>query len=127
MGTNSTKGLASINIVCIIKACARHRVVTLKFGDLELSFDPKVKTPRPGSTKFVESHESQSVPHTQSPVTEITEQQQTNITREALVIDELALRDEQFAELLVTDPQAAEQMLVDGELDDDDESRGDDE
>lgn len=123
-GSSPIKGLASTNIVGIIKACARHRVVTLKFGDLELSFDPKVKTTRPRSTNLVEPEPSQSDPQIQIPVTEITEQQK-HIARGALTFDELTFRDQQFAELLVIDPQAAEQMLVDGELDDDDEPERD--
>lgn len=126
-GINPKIDLASINIALIIKACARHRVATLKFGDLEISFGPKVKTTRTGPTFLEEVPPSPSEAHVEPPVTEITEQQQKNIARAALEQDELSLREQQFAELLVTDPEAAEQMLADGELDDVDDERGDDE
>lgn len=124
-GSNVKKELASTDIVRIIKTCARHRVVTLKFGDLDLSFNPQVKTTRQRSTENVEPL-SQRDPHVKPPVTEITEQEQRTIASESLRLDELALRKQQFSELLITDPAAAEQMLADGELDDVDDELGDD-
>lgn len=140
-GTKLTRGsspkieLASSDIALIIKACARHGVATLKFGDLSLSFSPQVETPRteptfPGEVRPWETGdpvEVPSEPHVQPPVTEMTDQERKNIERAAFEQDELTLREQQFAELMVTDPEAAEQMLVDGELDDVDDEHGDDE
>lgn len=128
MASNQKIELASTDIALIIKACARHGVATLKFGDLELSFSPQVETtstrpPLPGDDPVQVLSEA----HVQPPVAEITEYQQSNIAKAALEHDELILREQQFAELVVTDPEAAEQMLVDGELDDADDDNGDSE
>jgi hypothetical protein len=111
MGVRTTKGLASEDICLIIESCSNHGVSTLKFGDFELSFGPKAQALPPGEDGNIDS----SIP----PVTEITDDQRTKLAKDALEQDELDLRERQFAELTITDPLAAERMLIDEEVEND--------
>lgn len=115
------KGLATADVCLIIEKCDIHGVASLKFGDLELSFCPPVETPalkrqphRADSTGTVE-------PHSTIPDATMSDQQHKNLSKAALEQDELTLREQEIAELLITDPLEAERMLRDEELEDDDD------
>lgn len=112
-GTSATKNFPSAEEVCkIVDICARNRVAKLKFGPLLVVFDPPEwisHTPAPGPATPV-----------QAPENVILEQQ--NEEKRSLEEEEINLREQQIAELLVSDPLKAEELMEQGdlvELDDD--------
>ncbi len=93
----------------------------MKFGALELRFDPQVSpAPYPVSREAYLAHPN--------PVTEITEEQHDQMTRDAVEAEEVNLREDRLAQMFIEDPVRAEELLRDGELEDADEPEsGDDE
>lgn len=117
MAVNGKKSGLSVTQVCtIIRECTKHKVSTLKFGDLELSFsvnDPRIYNKE--SDKKLAKSKSET-----QPVKAITEEQHTKLNKEAIEKEELELRQEQMSTMFIEDPFMAEQLLKDGELEDDD-------
>lgn len=106
---SENSSLTAGDIGLILKACKATGVTTLKFGDLCVEF----------GNKPVPSHLAESLhlpPLHTIPVTEITEIQKQQ-SKESLFQSEQALKEDQIAELWITDPYKAEQMLANGELD----------
>lgn len=106
--------LDSEEVCRIIDASARAGVRVLKFGGLYLQM---------GEPKAVRESLPDSPPlaaHTPTPATEIAELNHVSQSQDALELDELQEREDQIAELLLTDPLRAEELIRDGELEEDD-------
>ena len=106
--TNSMKAnekiLLTAEEVCIIlKTCGEAKVAELQFGPLHVWFDKSV-------AKIVK--EECPIP---LPATEIAETQEI-IAKEAHIEEEIRTREDQVAELWITNPQKAEEMVLKGEL-----------
>lgn len=122
MSDVNPKRVSSAEEVClIIEACGEAGVAELKFGDLYLRFGTKtepehqtthVLTPRVlGTSKKASSPE---------PAAEIAATQ-SEMAEKSLLADEIALREQELAEMFLTDPARAEELLMQGELTDDEE------
>ena len=112
-------------VLRIIEASAKSGVAILKFGDLELNFRPS----QPGTLPTPGEAPSQSVLPLASPPEKIpvlTDEAQAEAAQRELELSELDLRDQQLAELMITDPAEFERQMHQGELEDD-ESGADDE
>ncbi len=119
MANNRAKIHLSAKDVCdIIEASAKHKVTILKFGELQIEFGTKVE---PQATSVAQEVFS---PLNNNPDKEISEKAHEASTKATLVADELELRAEQIALMQIENPLLAQQLLLDGELEDDD---GDDE
>lgn len=130
-GTNSTrvtKGLGQgkkldlDHISDIIKACAEHGVSVIKFGDLRIWFGPQANQPAQPLSPAAPVRTAHS---NITPVAEMTDMQHDQQTKDALENEELELRQQQIAELMVTDPLKAEELIERGELQDADDEHGD--
>lgn len=106
--------LSSLDICTIIEACAEYQVTKLKFGDLYLELGRH--TPR--ATVPTQSF---------SPGTAIPEINHDQINQDSIETDEVRLREAEIAELMLTDPRKAEEMIENGELEDDTDESGEDE
>lgn len=104
------KGLGAEGICAIIKACGEARVAILQFGELCIWMDGPVArealNPAPRTTS----------PHHPEAAISV---QQKKAEEKALVQAELALKSDEAAELLLTDPARFEELLLQGALDDD--------
>lgn len=107
--------LSSQEVCDIIKVCAETQALELKFDGLHIRFGTKAKDNPP----LVEPD-----PLTKSNSdAEISEKQHAQLTKDSLEDDELRTREDQLAELLITDPLAAEEMLRNEELEDADDDQ----
>lgn len=106
-GTKSTakNDLQSQDICSIIDTCAKNKVTALKYGGLEISFLAETVIP-----KTVLSN---------PPDNDISEEQHVQNNTESFLKEEVMTREEQLALLLIEDPVRYEQMLEDGELEED--------
>lgn len=110
---NQKTALSSQEVCAILEAGAKNGVSVLKFGDLLVRFGrhatPTTAIPEPATTATVtpETHEAQ--------------------TKDTLEVEELRLREQELAELQITDPLKYEQMLEDGDLDEESVDEPDDE
>jgi hypothetical protein len=113
-------GLKAEEISLIIKACEQARVRVLKYAGLYIEFG------RPADAPQVQEEEQVSIPHapqdrgiaapaTHPAVAEITDIQKRESDK-SLLKEELDLKDDQLAEMWITDPYAAEQLVIDGQL-----------
>lgn len=110
---SKNSSLTARDIALILDACNKADVRVMKYAGLYLEFWPKrPQAPEPGVTQ-PELHLPEL--HT-IPVTEITAIQKQQ-SKESLFQGEQALKEDQIAELWITDPYKAEQMLANGELD----------
>jgi len=112
------KSLDSKDILSIIESCATHGVILLKLENLHLELGKRTQQEDPSELLTSETHPKPTE-------AAISEQQHATITQETLEEDELAIRDEQLAEMLLTDPQGAEEMLLNEELEDARDDRSD--
>lgn len=106
-GTNSLgekeKNFLSGDEICsIIEVCAKRGVGEFVYGPLSFNFGTKKDT-QPARNGA------------QLPENVIQEQQKIEET--TLLSEELRTKEEQIAELLITDPLYAEELIVSGELD----------
>lgn len=113
--SNKNKNLTVRDVCAIIKACSSYGVTSLKFGELQVKLNPKEVLPSSSNPK-------PTIPT----VDEITEHQHEDQTKEALEDEEIRLRQSQIALALIENPELAEQLMIDGELEDDDDSGDDD-
>lgn len=102
--------LSSQEVDAIIRSCRENGVTSLKVRDLEITFSQPVKV----------SEDKKPTPEVSVPVPEMTDAEIKIKNREALEHDEVSLKEDRIANLLITDPLKYEQMLLDGELEDDD-------
>jgi hypothetical protein len=98
--------LNAADVRSIIVTCGESNVAKLKFGDLEVEFAPKCEPPAP---------KPDSLP---APAAEIAAIQE-KVEQSSIECDEIALREEQVAEMMLTNPAQAEELLARGELEDD--------
>lgn len=91
----------------LIDTCAKKGVVELKYGPLHVSFGLKQAKATPGPT----------IP---APSPQYIQVEQDKAHAEAIEHEEIVTREEQIAELLITDPLGAEEMLVRGQLEPED-------
>lgn len=110
--------LSTDDVIRIIESSAKCGVVVLKFQDLMVSFDKQVEPevvlpggPANNSASMVEAP---------------TEQQLQTQDQRAFEKSEMELRDEQLAELAITNPLEFERLINQGELEDDTDIDGDD-
>lgn len=113
------KRLDSAEVCVIIEACAKHGVVELKFHDLELKFGKQTEQ---GTGLPLNPGDNVALP----PVAVMTEKDHEKNTESVLEEEEISLRENQIAELQIDDPVAAEELIMNGELEDVDDKRGDD-
>lgn len=93
--------LKSDELEDILKLCSRYKVKALKCGNLELSWD-----------EHVVYDFSQGTP---VPKAEILAEQSSEENK-SLLQTEAELREEQIANMLIEDPSAAEALIAEGEL-----------
>lgn len=103
--TGKSKDFISCEEVCkIIEVAAKRGVAELKFGVLELKFGPALSKPTaPGPT--IPAFRSENV---------LQEQQIEH--EKAILSEEIRTREEQVAELMISDPLAAEEMMLQEEV-----------
>lgn len=95
------------NIILIIKACAENNVSKFSVDTLAFEFgQPKIKD---------------DVIITE-PLTQVVHEKMDS---ETLVAEELKTRNEQMQMLLIENPLLAEEMIADGDLEDDESESGD--
>ena len=127
MKPTDEKGSLSVGEVCdILTLCRTAGVAKMKFRDLDVEFSPKGPEPTIITQslsdltipELTERYKKLKKPVSTPPATDLAEQQ-AQAAEKALVADEIELREQQLAELWVTDPAKAEQLLMSGELRDD--------
>ena len=114
-GTSITAGnktLASKDICEILEACGKFGVRELSYESLQVKFGP---APREASDQNQNTNSSS--------VTEITENKHKEQTERAVEEAEVLTREEQLAYAMVENPALYEQLLRDGELEDDDNDK----
>lgn len=104
------KQLSVEEICSIIEACRNAGVTSMKCGPLELSFGKQTESP---SEKPA--------------VTEITDDQHEKSNEDALVQEELRTRQDQIDQMLIENPSLAEELVAQGDLEDDDDGADGDE
>lgn len=111
--------LSTEQVVSILKASARCKVSVLKFRDLYVKFDTQVEqgSALPGSPQ---QHAFTST------VAEMTDIQHQQSDLAALEQSELELREAELEELKITNPVRYEELVNEGELDENDERPRDD-
>ena len=122
--TNSRSGMkltgvekllfTSSDVCAIIQSCANHKVKTLKCQGLELDFSQTAETT---STPSGSVRDDSGL----APVAAITEETHDQMTKETIERDELLLREQEIAMSLIENPSLAEELLLDGELEDADD------
>lgn len=106
--------LSTVDVCAIIKACGEAGVRRLSFDGLRLSLekpssDPRPPTPNPWEIGPGPSLATPSVPTPTAP-------EHSEIEKDTLEADELAIREAQMAELWITNPLRAEELISSGEL-----------
>ena len=93
--------LSGKEICTIIDICAKKGVGEFVYGPLSFKFGPKL-APQPART-------GPSVP-------ENVIQEQISIEKDALLSEELQTKEEQIAELMISNPLLAEELMIGGDL-----------
>jgi len=105
----------SVDDVCaIIRACGEAGVRRLSFDGLRLSLDKPSSEPRPPNPNPWELGPGPEAPPP-SPETPAA-LEHSEIQKDTLEADSLALRRAQIEDLLLEDPLRAEEMITNGEL-----------
>lgn len=108
------ESLPNATEICkIIVTCRRAGVSSLKLGPLEVEFGARSAPPLPDPALQVHIG---AVPPPAAQVPEQTIQAQREIEKLSLEEQGIQTREEQVAELLVTDPLLAEDLMMMGEL-----------
>lgn len=103
MACSEEKALTVEQIQAIMEQCSKFNVLKLKFGTLNIEFD------RPTNPNRLDQKIDPVPPETLKKSEE-----------DAILRDEVALRDEQIKEMHITDPLRAEELLLDGKIESDD-------
>jgi hypothetical protein len=100
------RDLSAQDICALIKACGEYGVAQLKLGDLELAFTSQ--------TERSWLHQARHAPtlHSHLPEAAISEAHPNEQNEHSLEQAELALKNDQLAELLLTDPAAYEEAVL---------------
>lgn len=105
----------AVDALCsIIEACGNANVAELKFGDLYLKMGQKTPISDPRSLSLEDSGQLE-LPLPRPSAKEIAELQAKEAKR-ALERDEIAIREQQLADMFIEDPAEAERLLIQGEL-----------
>lgn len=97
------KSFISVEDLCkILESCSKMGVAVLKFRDLEVSFTSP-QSIGPSGQKLPE-------------ITENVIREQNQSEKSSVFEDEMDLREQQIAELLITDPLRAEELMAQGDL-----------
>lgn len=108
----TTIKLKSQEICEIILASAQNGVTELKFGSLYIAFGKQTGPQGSPGTVYGAS----------TPDNEISDKTHEQSNKDSLLKDELDLRDDQLSQMQIENPLKAEQMLLDQELEDDEQS-----
>lgn len=111
----TTIELKSQEICEIILSSAQNGVTELKFGSLHIVFGKKTE---PQEISLLPG----KVYGASTPDNEISDQTHEQMNIDSLEADELRLRDDQLSQMQIENPLKAEQMLLDQELEDDEQS-----
>lgn len=107
-------GLSTDDVLRIIEASAHCKVLVLKFQGLEIEFGKQVEPdPTPGSPR------TSALPKTPPPVAEMTVKEIKELAKEALEQGELEFREALVEELKIVNPVLYEELIRQGELEDD--------
>lgn len=98
----------------IIATCRRAGVSSFKLGALEIVFSPASTKIEPATALPQESIGAAPTPAAEVP--EETIRAQTKIEESSIEEQGIQTREEQIAELLITDPLKAEEMMMEGDL-----------
>lgn len=98
--------LTSKDICNIIKQCSYSGVTHFNFGDLQISF----------KQSQLKAEENSITPGTEILGDELSQAEET-----ATIQNEVQTREEQLEEMLLTDPLQFEELIRNGELEDDSE------
>ncbi len=101
--------LSSDQVCLILEASAKAGVSTLSFAGLHVTFGTSVEH-GPWATQ----HQPAGIPSENI----LSDTQHREQTQQAIEAQEIQMRERQMAELLITDPEAYERMLRDGDLSD---------
>lgn len=114
------------DVCSIIEVCGKAKVTLLKFGDLQVEFGPQAPSPPPLMhevspwTPYIPQARALASASPSTPATEIADTQAKEAEK-ALAQDELAVRKDQLSQLGIENPVAYEEMINNGELDEDDD------
>lgn len=97
--------LSGAEICTIMETCAKNGVYTLKCGPLELTFHKPPESPKTAPEP------TNSVTNPQDIIEVMKKTEQSSLEKE-----EILTREEQIAELMLTDPAKAEELMEQGEL-----------
>lgn len=116
----------SVSEVCsIIEVCGKAKVTSLKLGDLQVEFGSQAPSPPPLMHEsspwapFIPQARALASASPSTPATEIADTLAKEAER-ALAQDELNVRKDQLAQIGIENPVAYEEMINNGELDEDD-------
>lgn len=102
----STKSLLSAaDIVTILEASRKNGVSKLKFDTLEVFFDASLHDGPSGAQTVKSEQSAEQIAHTQN-----------EEEKKAIEADEFSVREDQIAELLISDPLLAEELMLQGDL-----------
>ncbi len=123
------KAFTPAELCLILKACRGAKVAELKFGDLQVIFHQQVedepRTPAPATMAELDARVallSKTSPQVSPPTADIVASQKTEATQ-SLLDDEASARNDELAEMWLSDPARAEQLFAQGELEDDVETQ----
>lgn len=102
--------LSPEQVCAIIKACGESQVRVLKFAGLYVEFERTPLTPVVAEEVLP------------PPATEMAESQLKIEEGRGILQRELQIRDDQVAQMMIENPVLAEQLLMDGDLADDDDT-----
>lgn len=106
----------------IIETCKQYGVTAFRYGGLDLTFGNTELPPSPGSSTPHRTAETIAV----HPVGEtMPAPDHDQINRETLEEEELRLREEEILNAPIENPVLAEQLIIDGELEDADSDEPD--
>ncbi len=109
---SSENELKTEEVCRILEACAKSGVSELMFRTLTVRFDRPVE---------------QTVVKLPDTAPAQVRADQEKMAKESLLQDEIQVREDQIADLMITDPVTAEELIRSGELEEDDGRRPEDE
>jgi hypothetical protein len=118
--------LSAEEVCSIIEVCGKAKVTLLKLGDLQVEFGKQTEPPAlryqpPNLWADLDQRiASLDTAHPSTPAAAMAESLEKENER-ALVNDEMAFKRDQLAMLTIEDPVALEEMINNGELDEDDD------
>ena len=106
----------------IIRTSHTCGVRLIQIGDLKVEFGTQTEPGGVSGSPYPRANNAVFG----KPSPDLSEDEHSSQTKEALEIEELRLREQQLAQMLIEDPSRAEELLMDGELEDDGDDSADD-